>query len=127
MPVTIVSVLNRNDFPIEDGYDGVSYTFAPGKAITIPAVAARHIFGWDERAPYSISFEHCEQRFGWLVLELRKNARQWFKNIRARPLMLKTFEIVEMSPAERKRELARRRVARWRARKKVRAAAAEGV
>jgi hypothetical protein len=30
-------------------YDGNLYTFAPGKALTIPVEAAKHIFGWDER------------------------------------------------------------------------------
>jgi hypothetical protein len=32
-----------------EGYDGNLYTFAPGKALTIPVEAAKHIFGWDER------------------------------------------------------------------------------
>jgi hypothetical protein len=39
------SVLNNDNFPLEEGYDGNLYTFAPGKALTIP------VFGWDERAP----------------------------------------------------------------------------
>jgi hypothetical protein len=32
-----------------EGYDGNLYTFAPGKALTIPVEAAKHIFEWDER------------------------------------------------------------------------------
>jgi hypothetical protein len=32
-----------------EGYDGNLYTFAPGKALTIPVEAAKHIFSWDER------------------------------------------------------------------------------
>jgi hypothetical protein len=62
MPRTVVNVLNSNDFPLEDRYDGVLYTFAPGRALTIPAEAAKHIFGWDERAPGNISFRHVERR-----------------------------------------------------------------
>ena len=36
-----VNVLNSNDFPLEDAYDGTRYTFAPGRAITIRVGAAQ--------------------------------------------------------------------------------------
>ena len=136
MPTTAVNVLNSNDFPLEDAYDGVFYTFAPGKAVTIPVEAAKHIFGWDERAPHSISFPHVEQRWGWNTKETRPHAKEWFKNFIVRPVETITVEIVSMpspehrptsSSPERKRELARQRVARHRARKKVRCASVEGV
>jgi hypothetical protein len=32
MSLTSVNVLNSNDFPLEDAYDGVRYTFPPGNA-----------------------------------------------------------------------------------------------
>jgi hypothetical protein len=44
MPRTVVNVLNSNDFPLEDRFNGVLYIFAPGRALTIPAEAAKHIF-----------------------------------------------------------------------------------
>jgi hypothetical protein len=82
----------------------------------LPKLFTGAIFGWDERAPGSISFQHVEQRWGWNT-------------------NLETVEIVSMPPPEhkprssspeRKRELARLRVARFRARQKVLRAAAEG-
>jgi hypothetical protein len=64
MPLAAVNVLNSNNFLLEDLYDGVLYTFAPGTALTIPVEAAKHIFGWDERAPGSISFLQCRAALG---------------------------------------------------------------
>jgi hypothetical protein len=67
--------------------------------------------------------------------ELRQNARRWAKNIIVRPVETQTVEIISMPPPEhkptssspeRKRELGRQRVARFRARQKVRRATAEG-
>ena len=47
MPVTAVNVLNNNSFPLDDRYGGVLYRFEPGRAITIPVEAAKHILGTD--------------------------------------------------------------------------------
>jgi hypothetical protein len=101
----------------------------------LPKLFTGAIFGWDERAPGSISFQHVEQRWGWNTKETAPHAKEWCKNIIVRPVYLETVEIVSMPPPEhkprssspeRKRELARLRVARFRARQKVLRAAAEG-
>ena len=45
-----VQVINRNEFTIADMFDGIPFTFAPNKALTIPPDAANHIFGWSPEA-----------------------------------------------------------------------------
>jgi hypothetical protein len=128
MPVAIVSVTNHNDFPIEDGLNGVRYTFAPGKPVTIPVAAARHIFGWSPCDPYRVCLEHVTERFGWnFTREGRAKARQWANGFVVKPLLVRTVEFAFQTPAERTRELSRLRVQRFRARQKERRAAAEDV
>jgi hypothetical protein len=158
MQITAVNVLNSNDFPLEDGFDGIRYTFEPGRAITIPAAAAKHIFGWDEQAPQSIYFPYVAARWGWDRKDIWPRAEKWLRNFALRPIRYDTILIEAVTPAfeaaapasmpppdetvtveivpkpsperppklgslERRRELTRRRVARFRARKKVRGAA----
>jgi hypothetical protein len=117
MPRTAVNVLNSNDFTIEDRYDGVLYTFAPGTALTIPVEAAKHILGFNEETRQA-DFLHVQRRWGWNVKDAKNDtlshAKEWFKNIIVRPVYFETVEIVSMSERkprssspERKRELTR--------------------
>jgi hypothetical protein len=77
MPITAVNVLNNNDFPLVDGFDGVFYRFEPGRAITIPVEAAKHILGWDERAPGSISFRPISSLMPRIFMRRRKPWRDF--------------------------------------------------
>jgi hypothetical protein len=54
-------VTNNSDKNLEDGYDGIRYTFPHGESIEIPMVVARHVFGFgdDNKSPYLI-------RLGWI-------------------------------------------------------------
>lgn len=49
MPIIedLVAVVNENDEPYTDTFDGEEYTFEPDKESIIPVGAARHIFGYD--------------------------------------------------------------------------------
>jgi hypothetical protein len=59
----MVRVLNKNDFPITDMYDGVPYTFEPGKTLSIPPEAAQHFFAWP--ADSTLSRMWIAKRLGW--------------------------------------------------------------
>ncbi len=41
-----VIVTNKNAEPFKGKFDGTSYEFAPGEPVTIPALAARFLFGF---------------------------------------------------------------------------------
>lgn len=67
-----VRIVNNNEFTIADMFDGVPFTFEPGKAITIPPDAANHIFGWrpvaeneTESARNNEMLIYCQKRHGW--------------------------------------------------------------
>jgi hypothetical protein len=144
MPVTI-TVFNANDFVLTDKFDNIRYTFPPGRVISIPVAVARHIFGWNERAPHEIDFMYTAERLGWDRKDIWPQARQWLKRfivwpagtepvlIGARP---RAFAAVALEPVprpmrspkpgslERRRELTRLRVARFRDRENARRAAA---
>ena len=47
--MTTVFVTNTSDIILTDGWDGVSYTFEPGKTIEVPEFVATHIFGYKEK------------------------------------------------------------------------------
>ena len=111
------SVLNNNNFPLEEGYDDNLFTFAPAKALTIPVEAAKHILGFNEETRQA-DFLHVQRRWGWNVKDAKNDtlshAKEWFKNIIVRPVYFETVEIVSMSERkprssspERKRELTR--------------------
>lgn len=77
MNPTHVRVLNRNDFVITDRYDGVPYSFAPGKETKLAMDAAAHIFGWPVNPDESVrlvvgdggavqpDLAHVCRRWGW--------------------------------------------------------------
>ena len=44
--MTTVFVTNTSDIILTDGWDGVSYTFEPGKTTEVPEFVATHIFGY---------------------------------------------------------------------------------
>jgi hypothetical protein len=156
MPVTAINVRNSNDFVLTDKYDNIRYTFPPGRVISIPVAVARHIFGWNEQAPHEIDLMYTAERLGWDRKDIWPQARQWLKRFIVRPAGTEpvphgagalAFDAVPPRPLEggrepepprrtpkpgaleRRRELTRLRVARYRARLKERqaaAAAAEG-
>ena len=62
-PMQMVRVINHNDFPIKDRYDGVPYIFETNIAKDISPAAASHFFGWPgEREDRNF---HIIRRLGW--------------------------------------------------------------
>lgn len=41
-----IFVTNRNDFFHEDAFDGEVYRFPQGEKVTVPVIAAEHMFGF---------------------------------------------------------------------------------
>ena len=70
-----VKVLNRNDFPIVDRFDGIIYTFLPNKALSIPVDAANHIFGWHDQVARSDLNRHVQKRMGWNTPDMVKTSQ----------------------------------------------------
>jgi hypothetical protein len=88
-----VRVTNHNTFeePITDAHDGVAYTFAQGRPVSIPLTAAEHIFGFKDGAA---DFIHVQRRFGWNVKgQTLEHAREWFNNLMVERIVLRQFEI----------------------------------
>ena len=56
-------VVNHNDFPIQDRYDGVPLVFPPNESIDISLEAARHILGYP--AERDLMNLHMAKRWGW--------------------------------------------------------------
>lgn len=53
--------VTNNGSPFTSRFEGVEYSFEPGKEIEIPLAAAKHIFGYgvDNKEPYFV-------RLGWM-------------------------------------------------------------
>ena len=70
-----VRVTNKNTFTLKDRFDGVPYTFEPHIAISIPADAAAHIFGWYDGVEPEVMRRFCKKRFGWNTPEMEKEGK----------------------------------------------------
>lgn len=84
MSATHIRVSNENAFLIEDRYDGIVYSFEPGKQKLIPILAAALFFGMrvsdDERGlvvDYSLTgsgdvavdWRYVQRRWGWNTIQ----------------------------------------------------------
>lgn len=101
-----VRVVNNNDFTIADRFDGVPFTFPPGRAETIPPDAANHIFGWrqigEDETPEKVAADmllYCQKRHGWNTVEVVRagNHTKWFGKLEFKPVR---FRMVEVSDDE---------------------------
>jgi hypothetical protein len=96
-----VKVVNRNDFPITDMFDGVPYTFkAHGeKAEPLPIDAANHIFGWYPGIPQADLKRHVQKRMGWNTPDMQKNGKdeKFFNNLEITPIIYRMVP-VEIDP-----------------------------
>lgn len=97
-----VRVVNGNDFTIKDMFDGVPFTFDPGKAVTIPTDAANHIFGWrslmEGESPANLTDEmlvYCQKRHGWNTPEVVRsgNHQKWFGKLEFKPVRFRLVEV----------------------------------
>lgn len=83
--VMAVKVVNKNDFQIQDMFDGVPYRFLPHQPINVPVDAAYHIFGWHpsytdaEGHRRNVDPEamkrHVLKRFGWNTPDMMEHGR----------------------------------------------------
>jgi hypothetical protein len=108
-----VKVINRNDFPITDRFDGVVYRFEPAdssqplakgpsakeRTTTIPAEAANHIFGWTPTATREEMFSHFQRRCGWNTPAYTENSKgeRFFAKIEITSV---TYRLVEVPSQE---------------------------
>jgi len=61
--VTMLEVVNNNDFTITDMFDGVPVTFAPGVPVDCTPAICEHLFGWPAELP--VRALKMAARFGW--------------------------------------------------------------
>ena len=97
-----VRVVNNNDFVITDRFDGIPFTFNPGKAETIPPDAANHIFGWrnvrEDETPESLKADmllYCQKRHGWNTPEVVRAGDhvRWFGKLDIKPVRFRMVEV----------------------------------
>jgi hypothetical protein len=65
--ITLVTVVNGNDIPIHDMFDGVPLRFPPGETVTIKPEVAMHCFGYPGE-PHDMAV-HMSKRYGWNGLD----------------------------------------------------------
>ena len=61
--ITMLQVVNNNDFPMNDMFDGVPIEFPTGVAVDITADKASHFFGWPGEDHHRAV--HMASRYGW--------------------------------------------------------------
>jgi len=104
---THLKVTNNNSFPLEDMFDGVPYTFEPGKPLTIPPDAAFHIFAWQPGVDMKVVEKHICKRWGWNTPDMQKgDAEFFFKSLAFKPITFKMVEVVEKEEVETEPEPA---------------------
>ncbi len=90
-----VMVVNHNDFPISDRFDGVPYIFEQDKPLSIPIDAANHIFGWYPGVDQEIVRRHVQKRLGWNTPDMVKEGahNRFFNKIELRPISYRMVPI----------------------------------
>jgi len=68
--VTMLEVVNNNEFTITDMFDGVPVTFAPGVPVDCTPAICEHLFGWPAELP--VRALKMAARFGWSGKEYLK-------------------------------------------------------
>ena len=61
---SVVRVTNKNKDPITRHYEGIGYEFRPKMVLTIPELAAAHIFGWHPSRPTDIDRVYMGRTWG---------------------------------------------------------------
>jgi len=97
---TYVRVTNGLEDPITDKCDGVTYVFEPGKPLTIPGSAARHIFGWNGFADGKINETYLRKRWGWNGPGSDGMAGDAMNRIVLQPVMMAEVEIPMTVPED---------------------------
>ena len=103
-----VKIVNRNDFPISDRFDGVPYVFEQNRAVAIPIDAANHIFGWYPEVDMAIVKRHVQKRMGWNTPDMDKDGRaeRFWQNLDITPILYRMVP-VEAEPANAKPPVAK--------------------
>lgn len=98
-----VRVVNRNDFTINDRFDGVPVVFEPNKTVDLPLEVAEHIFHYP--GDTEDMYRHMARRWGWnlpanpqtnfpghLALD-DKGVPLWWRMCRKVEITVSTFEL----------------------------------
>lgn len=96
-----IKVTNKNEFPIEDRFDGIPYVIPAMGHCNIPYEAACHIFGVAFRAEQGHNlpadfrermFRYVQRRWGWNRKEVLEQSKEWFAKIETRLIALRLVE-----------------------------------
>lgn len=91
--ISHVKITNNNPFEIKDRYDNIPYAFPPGKPVSIPLGAARHIFGFHLESGEREVFDYMSRRFGWNKPGQDEEARLYFSNMEIKPIAYRLVEV----------------------------------
>jgi hypothetical protein len=93
--IMAVKIINHNDFPIIDRFDGVPYKFESNVALNVPIDAVHHIFGWHPHVDPSEMERHCIKRFGWNTPKMQEEGRGrlFFSKIELQPIRYRMVPI----------------------------------
>ncbi len=77
---------------LQDGHDGVNYTFEHGRPLVIPIEAAKHMLGFSAETGRA-DFHYVSIRWGWNTMEKFPKARGWFDQLLVEPVQLRQVEL----------------------------------
>ncbi len=97
-----IKVVNRNNFPFTDRWDGIPVAVMPGKNETLQLDMAAHFFGYYYGAEPEAMFRHTCKRQGWNTpkhLEVQPSgktlAQELFAKVEITPVI---YRMVEEKP-----------------------------
>ena len=107
-----VHVINRNDFTIQDRFDGTEFKFPQDKAVSVPPDAALHIFGWfpewtdeegNKHTPNPDDMKkHVMRRFGWNRPALAGGPGDlYYSNIKIKPVRYRMVPVKELDEEDK--------------------------
>lgn len=93
--IMAIKVTNANDFPISDRFDGVPYTFLPGRPENVPVDAAFHIFGWFRGVDPEAMKLYVKKRFGWNTPDMLASGRSdiFYGALKFQPIMYRMIPV----------------------------------
>lgn len=97
----LIRITNRNDFAIEDMFDGVPYKFLPNTPLSIPPEAAAHFFAWPSDDAQLVRL-WIAKRLGWNTMrDIERQAdgrmrwEHWVDKIEVQPVH---YDLVARDP-----------------------------
>ena len=90
-----IRVVNHNDFPISDRFDGIPWVLRPGESIDLPLEVATHILGYP--GDVEVMYRHMARRWGWNLpkhmVEDEKGVPLWWRQCERIQVSVEHFEL----------------------------------